>query len=116
MDVYLKHNKICILYCFIFKINVKEVEFRVNISASHLGYYEFRLCSKRSADELIEQDCLDQTLLETIYGTTRVNVDQGNVVYSTPLFKLPDGLKCDFCVLQWTWVSGNLLLFTFVID
>ena len=86
---------------------IKEVEFKVDMtSGAHLGYYEFRLCAKRSAAQLVEQDCLDETLLETTYGTTRVNVDQGSIVYSTP-FKLPDGLRCDFCVLQWTWISGN---------
>jgi len=80
----------------------------VDITASHGGHYEFRLCSKRSADELIEQDCLDQILLYKTDGTTGVNVDQGSVVYSAN-YKLPDGLTCDFCVLQWTWISGNFI-------
>ena len=85
------------------------MNFTVDISSSHGGYFEFRLCAKRSANELVEQNCLDKTLLETTYGTTRVNEDHGEKkwVYVMP-FKLPDGLTCDFCVLQWTWVAGNL--------
>lgn len=91
-------------------LNKKEVEFKVDLTGSHQGYYEFRLCAKRSASELVTQDCLDQNLLKTNYGTTRVNADKGSVVYST-LYKLPDGLKCDFCVLQWKYVAGKLFSF-----
>ena len=38
----------------------------VNITANHLGYFEFRLCPKQSAEELVTQECLDRYPLEVI--------------------------------------------------
>ena len=88
----------------------KVVQFKVVITMSHQGFMEFRLCPKKSASELVTQECLDKNLLETFEGWTKVNVDKGITTYY-PLIRLPAGISCDNCVLQWTYVTGMLLVY-----
>ncbi len=83
----------------------KVVQFKVVITMSHQGYMEFRLCPKNSASELATQECFDKNLLETFWGWTKVNVDRGTTTYY-PLIRLPAGVTCNHCVVQWTYVAG----------
>ena len=45
-------------------------------------------------------------LLELVNGGTRWNLPLGKKVFSVDL-KLPNGLVCDHCVMQWWWKDGN---------
>ena len=85
------------------------IPIKVDITASHMGYFEFRLCAdKRTVGELVTQQCLDKHLLQLADGSTRFDrVVDGIAKVYTLLLQLPPDVTCDFCVLQWTWVSGN---------
>ena len=82
----------------------------VDITANHLGYFEFRLCAdKKSLDELANQECFDKHLLQLADGSTRYQVGS-NTGYHDVLVKLPDGVTCQYCVVQWTYTAGNTLI------
>ncbi|XP_062121789.1 uncharacterized protein LOC133835752 [Drosophila sulfurigaster albostrigata] len=88
-----------------------EITIRVELTASHMGYFEFRLCPKPSA----KQSCLDENLLEIISGSplvrsttdldTRFYPRNGSRIYEIKA-QLPE-ILCNQCVLQWRYVAGN---------
>jgi len=80
------------------------IDVEVDITAAHLGYMEWRLCTDRTTEN---QDCFNQHVLQLASGSgTRLLVDHGTGLYSTRL-KLPDGVTCSACVIQWNYRAGN---------
>lgn len=90
---------------------VKLIDITVNISSNHKGYFEFRLCPKSSAAELVTQDCLDRNLLKMADGTTRFYLQSDLSIPYYPRVQLPTGLTCDNCVLQWWYRTGKIIYF-----
>lgn len=86
----------------------------VRLTASHLGYFEFRLCPKSSSTELVTQECLDQYLLELDDGTTRYQIKDWAVGDFNPVIRLPSTVTCDYCVIQWLYVTGIVYKSMFV--
>lgn len=76
----------------------------VDITASHLGHFEFRLCNKSSATELVTQECLDRNLLKLADGSTKSPVSNTGQYYVTA--QLPSDVTCDYCVIQWKYKAG----------
>ncbi|XP_037799438.1 uncharacterized protein LOC119594474 isoform X2 [Penaeus monodon] len=83
----------------------------IHISANHEGFYEFRLCSNNDPSARDSQECLDEhflamaeigghryTLAGSIHGDHTVQV------------KLPKGVACTHCVLQWKWTVDEPIL------
>ncbi|XP_048775435.1 uncharacterized protein LOC125680031 [Ostrea edulis] len=82
------------------------IDVKVKITASHKGYFEFRLCPNNNVHKPATQACLDQYVLHQPSGSVRF-MEQGRPqVYSLKL-KLPTGLTCSQCVLQWKYNTGN---------
>ncbi|XP_056017727.1 uncharacterized protein LOC125679999 [Ostrea edulis] len=82
------------------------IDVKVKITASHLGYFEFRLCPNNNVHKPATQACLNQYVLHQPSGSVRF-MEQGRPrVYSLKL-KLPTGLTCSQCVLQWKYNTGN---------
>lgn len=89
-----------------------EMMIRVELTASHMGYFEFRLCDNIKAD----QSCLDKHLLKLLGGTpsipnpndldTRFYPRNGSRIYEIRAM-LPKKMECASCVLQWRYVAGN---------
>ncbi|KAG5681733.1 hypothetical protein PVAND_011142 [Polypedilum vanderplanki] len=85
---------------------------RVELTASHMGYFEFRLCDDINA----RQKCLDKNLLKIISGSpfisfpndlsTRFYPRNGSRIYEIKA-QLPKELECEHCVLQWKYIAGN---------
>lgn len=88
-----------------------KITIRVELTASHMGYFEFRVCPNKSA----KQSCLDENVLQVLNGSpsrpnltdlkTRFYPRNGSCVYEMQAL-LPD-FTCDQCVLQWRYVAGN---------
>ncbi|XP_017846141.1 uncharacterized protein LOC108602518 isoform X2 [Drosophila busckii] len=88
-----------------------EMTIRVELTASHMGYFEFRLCPTPSG----KQACLDEHVLPIMSGSpsqpgandldTRFYPRNGSRIYEMKA-RLPDML-CNQCVLQWRYVAGN---------
>lgn len=83
----------------------QTIDIEVDLTQSHLGFMEFRLCANPLAGET--QACFNQHLLQRTDGQgSRVNVDRGTGWYNTQ-FRLPAGLTCHRCTLQWNYRAGN---------
>jgi hypothetical protein len=98
----------------------QSIDINVIITAHHMGWCQFYLCDKGDA---LSQDGLNKRMLlrdpndpsispvdasflgryyiiPTCYGT-EMSMNQ------TVRYKLPEGLTCTNCVLQWYWVTAN---------
>ena len=69
---------------------MKVVNMTVNLVASMLGYFEFRLCAyKKTAKQLVTQGCFDRHLLESDDGSgqTRfpIGENQNNTLQTVSL-------------------------------
>ncbi|XP_043064454.1 uncharacterized protein LOC108100432 isoform X2 [Drosophila ficusphila] len=88
-----------------------KITVRIELTASHMGYFEFRLCPNHTAKQL----CLDQNILTILDGSpsqpyssdldTRFYPRNGSRIYEI-YARLPN-FSCDHCVLQWRYVAGN---------
>ncbi|XP_067015709.2 uncharacterized protein [Anabrus simplex] len=94
---------------------------RVELTANHRGYFEFRLCPNNNPRQTGTQECLDRYLLKrakpTGMSSAREPSDEqpheakyypgpGNKVFEIR-YSLPDGLTCSQCILQWRYIAGN---------
>ncbi|CAK1589901.1 unnamed protein product [Parnassius mnemosyne] len=81
----------------------ETIVIKVQLTASHMGYFEFRVCEEPKATT---QECLDKNVLIDNNNETRYYPKHGSVVYEMK-YKLPDKLECSHCVLQWRYIAGN---------
>jgi len=83
----------------------QTIDVVVEITAAHKGFMQWRLCTY---PEDQSQACFNQHVLE-IDGTgsdcTKVTVTEPRT-YSVRL-KLPPGVSCSHCVIQWNYRAGN---------
>ena len=84
----------------------QNIDVRVKITANHKGYFTFRVAPLIKAP--IRQKDLDKIMLEMENGDAEWKLlsSHGNAVFTITL-KLPMGLTCEHCVLQWWWTTGN---------
>ncbi|XP_039756087.1 uncharacterized protein LOC120630852 [Pararge aegeria] len=74
----------------------------VQISAYHRGYWVFKICPD---PHITDQSCFDQHPVELEEGGTRFYPPKEGI-YSLN-YRLPKGLICEHCVLQWRYIAGN---------
>ncbi|OWF48654.1 hypothetical protein KP79_PYT16194 [Mizuhopecten yessoensis] len=84
----------------------QTITVNVQITASHKGYFEFRLCPHNNPSTRVSQACLDQHVLQQTDGSTRV-YEAGHPTTNTVHLKLPTGVTCSQCLLQWKYNAGN---------
>lgn len=82
------------------------LQVHVKITASHFGYFEFRLCPNNNVHRPATQACLDQYVLHQPSGSVRY-LEQGRPQTYSIKLKLPKGLTCTQCVLQWKYNAGK---------
>ncbi|XP_072044828.1 uncharacterized protein [Amphiura filiformis] len=82
------------------------IDVQLELTTNHLGWFEFRLCARAKASEPLTFDCLNQHLLTNHKGETRVNIGKAGGFLDFKL-QLPAGVKCEACVLQWKYATGN---------
>lgn len=95
----------------------ETIQIVVNLTATHGGYFEFKLCANDDVLTPITQNCLDKHLLTRADkpGETRYSdIPEGEYVNGLPTsylaqmrYKLPDDLSCQHCVLQWRYITGK---------
>ncbi|OWR55034.1 putative eukaryotic translation initiation factor 3 theta subunit [Danaus plexippus plexippus] len=77
---------------------------KVELTASHNGFFEFRVCDKLKDTD---QECMDKHVLNLEgKSDTRYYPREGNKIYEMK-YQLPEGLECTHCVLQWKYIAGN---------
>ncbi|CAH1722537.1 uncharacterized protein LOC114130703 [Aphis gossypii] len=87
---------------------------RIELTANHRGYFEFRLCPNNAPKQVASQSCLDKYVLRRVktkdaieaFHETRFYPGTENKVYEMR-YLLPDSLTCSQCVLQWKYIAGN---------
>ncbi|KAK2192944.1 hypothetical protein NP493_19g00017 [Ridgeia piscesae] len=80
----------------------------VELTATHKGWFEFRLCANNDTGRAVTQACLDQHLLLRAdgMGARYYVIEDAPRKYVIPL-RLPPALTCSQCVLQWKYNAGN---------
>jgi len=78
------------------------------ITANHFGWFEYRICPNNDVTKPVTHECLDKHVLQLADGSgTRFPISTRRVgMYQTDL-KLPDGMVCSQCVIQWKYHAGN---------
>ncbi|XP_046464103.1 uncharacterized protein LOC124209905 [Daphnia pulex] len=90
-----------------------DIEIGVELTANHQGYFEFRICEHNLAKQPETDECFDRHLLQRVAiegadaHSYRYFPGAGNNVVFRSTYKLPEGLTCSQCVLQWRYFAGN---------
>lgn len=84
------NNKLVMVYS-------NMIDIKIKITANHKGYFNFYLCN------------LDINIIETPDCFIKINEEKFNVLSNINYyeFSIPVNMKCDHCVLQWVWITGN---------
>lgn len=80
------------------------IEVTVRITANHLGYFVFDLCNLDNEPE--SDECFTRNKVITFDGKNEYAIGSAVGDYQV-LLTLPKNLKCQHCVLRWTYVAGN---------
>ncbi|KAK6184942.1 hypothetical protein SNE40_007289 [Patella caerulea] len=81
----------------------------VHLTANHQGWFEFKMCPVNDPKKKVTQKCLDENVLQRADGKgTTFPIPQGkyNAFFNFSV-KLPEGLTCKQCVMQWKYRTGN---------
>lgn len=83
------------------------MEVTVELTANHLGWFEFHLCPQDDPSTPVTAECLEQNLLPLATGGTRFNVtsEMRMITYNVVL---PKDMICTQCVIQWKYNTGRL--------
>jgi len=91
---------------------------RVQITNNHWGYFQLRLCplgrwgsSNTAERKYLSEGCFRKHVLKLTTGGTRRWLYQGGSGQGyqvTQSYRLPKGLKCKRCVLQWRYITGHM--------
>ncbi|XP_014238732.1 uncharacterized protein LOC106660314 [Trichogramma pretiosum] len=86
----------------------QEIDVKVKVEANHKGYFEFSLCPLSDGKQLESEECFDAHPLKLADGSSRHRLSGTPFQYEVDLkLKLPEGLKCEHCVLRWYWITAN---------
>jgi hypothetical protein len=75
------------------------------VTANHAGHLEFRLCPLESKKDLETEECFAKYPLRLKDGSTVYNLPSKETGDFEVDVILPN-IKCEQCVLQWTYVTG----------
>ncbi|XP_064087986.1 uncharacterized protein LOC135202496 [Macrobrachium nipponense] len=79
----------------------------VELTANHRGFFEFRLCPHNQPRVPVTNECLDQNVLKQADGSGERYFPGPGAKKFYAKYRLPRGLTCKQCVLQWRYVAGN---------
>ena len=80
---------------------------RIELTANHMGHFEFKLCPQNNLRKPATQTCLDKYTLELANGEgVNYYPGPGNKVFEM-WFQLPKDLTCKQCVFQWRYLAAN---------
>ena len=90
------------------------ITLKISFSANHQGRMQFSICDlpdKRMSPyeerSLTTQRCFNKNILRRADNKGVYSYLRGNEERLTVKYKLPRGMKCKHCVLQWHWETGN---------
>ncbi|KAJ9589727.1 hypothetical protein L9F63_017066, partial [Diploptera punctata] len=77
------------------------------LTANHKGLFYYRLCPLEYAGQLETEACFEKYPLQLLSGDFEYTVPNSNTGDFEVQLVLPQGVTCDQCVFQWTYVTGN---------
>lgn len=84
----------------------------VEVKKNMRGYFEFRLCPEVSESVPVTHACLDKYQLEVAgHGKQFEAMHEG---MNHLQIRLPTGVACERCVLQWKWHTGILQFISYI--
>ncbi|XP_047369907.1 uncharacterized protein LOC124957160 [Vespa velutina] len=84
-----------------------HIQIQINITASHLGHFEFSICPLSNPKELEMDECFAKYPVQLADGSYKYNIKTFEPeVYSIEAI-LPQGLICEHCVLRWHYRTAN---------
>jgi len=87
----------------------QEIDVAVEVTTSHMGHFNYKLCPNNNVHQDPTQECFDAHPLQLgggKHGEELPITEWGRRYWNTTV-KLPDGLTCSQCILQWTYTAGN---------
>jgi len=85
----------------------QAIKVRIELTANHMGHFEFKLCPQNNLRKPATQTCLDKYTLELANGEgANYYPGPGNKVFEM-WFQLPKDLTCKQCVFQWRYLAAN---------
>lgn len=88
----------------------QSIPIEVEMTQSHLGFMEFRLCANPGNGDGETQACFNQHLLQRADGGgSRVPVTATG--WYRHNFRLPANVRCSRCVIQWNYRAGKNWIF-----
>lgn len=84
-----------------------EIEVTVQITANHLGFFQFKLCPVTGFDTEATQECLDKHILKLAGSESTDYYITNEIRDFTVKLQLPSDLECEHCVMQWRYHAGN---------
>lgn len=84
------------------------IDVQVDLTANHKGSFTFKMCANNNINRDSGQHCFDRHNLK-VYPEMTDNYTLPSAVPGSfyVKLKLPDGLTCSQCVLQWTYYTAN---------
>lgn len=88
----------------------QDIDVDVELTANHYGRFELYLCPNNNPRNEATQECFDKYPLYVAgtrdwYHIPHDDRKQGIFSYKV---RLPRGVTCTQCVLQWTYYTGNM--------
>jgi len=90
----------------------QEFTIKVDLTQVHRGYFQFKLCAATTMAREVTQECLDQHTLQILNSPDGVrgnkyDIGNGGTRMYEVRARLPAGMRCNRCLLQWTYTAGN---------
>ncbi|ODN04840.1 hypothetical protein Ocin01_01848 [Orchesella cincta] len=79
------------------------IDIEVDLTTAHLGNMEWRLCTNPQSEN---QACFNQHVLQLANGSG-TKLAAGPTGMPRTQVRLPAGVRCDHCVIQWNYRAGN---------
>lgn len=87
----------------------QEIDVKIDVTANHGGYFQFKICPNNDIKRDPTQSCMDQNVLKVLprlEDRFPISKNDGTGEFRVRL-RLPPGMKCSQCILQWTYTAGN---------
>ncbi|KAK7108850.1 hypothetical protein V1264_016512 [Littorina saxatilis] len=85
----------------------QTIDVTVEVTANHLGWFEFKLCPNNNPKKEATQDCLDRHVLQVADGSGSKLLIGTTLGKTDFKLRLPADVTCSQCVLQWRYHTGN---------
>ncbi|CAM1295113.1 Uncharacterised protein g1196 [Pycnogonum litorale] len=84
------------------------IDVLIELTKNHRGHFEFKICPTNSKTKRATDQCLNKYRIPLADGSGfRYPITTARNGFYNIKLRLPDGLKCSRCVLQWRYRNGN---------